>query len=81
MQPLATVEIGEATKQAMVKMIKVEQHNGLLLDMTNFFVSVARQWIAMAVHCLIPIERKNTESDGHIKRLAQKMPQVRIFES
>ena len=42
MQPLVTVEIGEATKQAIVKMIKVEQHNGLLFDMRNLFVSAAR---------------------------------------
>ena len=46
MQPLATAEIGEATKQAMVKMIKVEKHNELLLDMRNIFMSATRQWIA-----------------------------------
>ena len=37
MLPLEQVEIGAATKQAMTKMVKVEQHKGLLMEMRNFF--------------------------------------------
>ena len=38
MQPLLKVEIGEGTRKAMMKMVKAEQHNGMLLEMRNFLV-------------------------------------------
>src|SRR6266516_5480043 len=85
MQTLQKLEIGETIKQAMTKLIKVEQHNGLLLEMRNFFICCAEYLqqnlsldnsLLRAVQCLSPSEQTKTESEGRIKWLGQKMPQV-----
>ena len=84
MQTLQKLEIGETTKQATMKLIKVEQHNGLLLEMRNFFICCAEylqqnlpldNGLLRAVQCLSPSEQTKSESEGRIKRLGQKMSQ------
>jgi len=65
MRTLQKLEIGEATQQALTKMFKVEQHNGILLEMRNFFICCAKYLqknlpldndLLRAVQCLSPSE-------------------------
>jgi len=85
MGTLQKLEIGEATQQALTKMFKVEQHNGILLEMRNFFICCAEYLqknlpldndLLRAVQCLSPSEKTKTASEVRIKRLAKKMPQI-----
>jgi hypothetical protein len=84
MQPLVKVEIGEAAKQDAAKMIKDEQHNGMLIEMIFFSMQCGAHaknlplgsGLLRAVHCLILSEWTKTESEWRIKRLAHKMLQV-----
>ena len=85
MQTIQKMEIGEATKQAMMKMIKAEQHNAMLLKIRNFFICTAEYFqrnlpldkgLLRAVQCLSPNEQTKSESEARIKRLVQKMPQI-----
>lgn len=85
MQSLEQVEIHATTKQALAKMIQVEQHTGQLLEMRNFCICCMEyiqknlpldNGFLKAVQCLQPAARTITESEGHIKRLARKLPQA-----
>ena len=85
MRTLQKFEIGEAMQQALTKMFKVEQNNGILLEMRNFFICCAEclqknlpldNDLLGAVQCLSPSEKTKTGSEVRIKRLAKKMPQI-----
>src|SRR6266516_1302609 len=85
MQTLQKLKICETTKQAMTKLIKVEQHNGLLLEMRDVFICCTEYLqqnlpldnsLLRAVQCLSPSEQTKLESEERTKRLGQKIPQV-----
>jgi len=84
MRPIDQLEIGECTKKAMTA-VKKEQHKGILMDMRNFYICGAEyllknlplsNTVLKDLSCLQPSARSEAESEGAIRRLARKLPQV-----